>query len=155
MIGGGDWSKDRIIPDCIRSLESGEKIIVRNPNATRPWQHVLDPLGGYLLLGMKLYSDSSFSGSWNFGPNKESIVPVQKLVKKVISVWGSGEWEHPKLKDEPHEAGLLSLNIEKAIKDLNWQPTFLFDKAVSLTIDWYKKDQPKDVCIEQIKEFLE
>jgi CDP-glucose 4,6-dehydratase len=140
VIGGGDWSKDRIIPDIVRALKSGEKIFVRNPAAVRPWQHVLEPLSGYLLTGMLADSDPvKYSGAYNFGPLSGDHVPVQQLVETAIQCWGSGEWINGYDASQPHEAHLLQLSIEKAKKILGWQPKLNSKQAIEWTIDWYKQ----------------
>lgn len=140
VIGGGDWAEDRIVPDCIRSLEAGRAIRVRNPIATRPWQHVLEPLSGYLLLGQKLGlpDGQRFCGAWNFGPAKESNRTVRELVNKVVSVWGGGAAEF----DPPgaggwHEARFLHLNCDKAWQELGWTQTWHFEAGVEQTARWY------------------
>lgn len=157
VIGGGDWQKDRIIPDCIRALESNKPIEIRNPNATRPWQHVLEPLNGYLLLASKMYEDpQKFCGGWNFGPNYNSIIPVGKVGDKVVTQWGSGSWIDLSNKNAPHEAKSLSLDISKAKSYLKWFPLWDTEKAIEKTVDWYKEYKKKDpykICIKQIEEF--
>lgn len=139
VIGGGDWSKDRIIPDIIKSLLSNQPVAVRNPQAVRPWQHVLEPLGGYLLLGEKLAAaPQQYSSAWNFGPLLDDNRPVKELVKTAIDIWGSGSYQMPELKNQPHEATLLKLDISKAIALLNWMPKYNSTEAIGKTIDWYK-----------------
>lgn len=156
VIGGGDWSKDRIIPDIVRALKAGEKIFVRNPHAVRPWQHVLEPLGGYLLTGMLADKDAvAFSGAYNFGPLPTDHVPVQTLVETAISCWGSGEWINGYDAGQPHEAGLLQLSIEKAMKVLGWQPKLNSREAIEWTIDWYKRSPQTvyDFTLQQINKY--
>ena len=157
VIGGGDWQKDRIIPDCIRALENNKPIEIRNPNATRPWQHVLEPLNGYLLLASRMYEDpQKFCGAWNFGPNYDSIIPVGKVADKVVAQWGSGSWSDLSDKNAPHEAKLLSLDISKANSYLKWFPVWDTEKAIEKTVDWYKeykKEDPYRICMNQIEEF--
>ncbi len=140
VIGGGDWSKDRIIPDIIRSLMMSEPISVRNPEAVRPWQHVLEPLSGYLLLGKLLNEEPvKFSGAYNFGPLPNDHLPVKKLVEIALECWGNGSWFDNSDKTQLHEAGLLKLDISKAKKELNWQPKLSSKEAIQWTIDWYKQ----------------
>lgn len=157
VIGGGDWSLDRIIPDSIKSLEANKDIIVRSPKSIRPWQHVLEPLGGYLYLGAKMLEQGTpYTGSWNFGPVYNSIASVEDLVNKVIDYWGSGKWVFQQNNSYSHEAKLLSLDISKAKYELNWQPRWDINKTVEKTIEWYKKYKQTDVynlCIKQIKEY--
>ncbi|MEP6675272.1 MAG: CDP-glucose 4,6-dehydratase [Ferruginibacter sp.] len=142
VIGGGDYSADRIIPDIIKALQHNKVIGVRNPNAVRPWQHVLEPLGGYLLLGGLLNEQAvKFSGAYNFGPEAEGHLIVKNLVEQSIAIWGSGEWEDTSDATQPHEAGLLKLDISKAKKMLDWQPKLNAVKSIEWTINWYR--QPK------------
>lgn len=159
VIGGGDWQKDRIIPDCIRALENNEVIRLRNPNAVRPWQHVLEPLGGYLLLASKMYRNlGKFCGAWNFGPDDTSVTTVKKIADLVISYWGSGSWIDVSDKNKPYEAKLLTLDITKVKSCLEWRPVWNIQKAIKATVDWYKvyKDtNVYEVCLNQIKEFCE
>jgi CDP-glucose 4,6-dehydratase len=139
VIGGGDWSEDRIIPDCIRSLEAEEAIKIRNPNSVRPWQFVLEPLGGYLLLGATMSTDPDrYGGPWNFGPERSSTVTVSELVGLVIDEWGSGSWEPASAGAQVHEAGLLTLDINKARYKLGWSPVLGVKEAVKRTVEWYK-----------------
>ncbi len=160
VIGGGDWSKDRLIPDSISSLLENKDILIRNPYATRPWQHVLEPLGGYLLLGTKLFSSGiEYAGAWNFGPDYNSIVPVMVVVDRVVKEWGSGNWKD--LSDvhrEMHEANLLSLDCTKARTLLKWNHKYDINKCIEVTVDWYKRYKNEDVynlCVEQIKKYCE
>ncbi|MDD2678286.1 MAG: CDP-glucose 4,6-dehydratase [Candidatus Nanoarchaeia archaeon] len=159
VIGGGDWAEDRIIPDCVRFLEKGEKIIVRNPDSTRPWQHVLEPLQGYLLLAHSLYNDSSFSGAWNFGPSKNNIITVKELVDRFLNCWGTGSWAHNGTEHEKkHEMKLLSLDSSKAHFMLGWKPILTFDETIDFIVDWYKNYKKEDayaLALSQIKKFNE
>jgi len=139
VIGGGDWSADRIIPDCIRALMKNEDIEIRNPISTRPWQHVLEPLSGYLMLAQKLYeSPKEFSGSWNLGPSMTSIKTVKELAERIIAIFGAGSIKIGDVDLTKHEAGLLHLNCDKAIHFLGWQPVWDFDQTVFQTVEWYK-----------------
>ena len=139
VIGGGDWAKDRIIPDIINALNNDKPITVRNPQAIRPWQHVLEPLGGYLLLGAKLTENPiKYADAWNFGPMAEDNLSVEDLVKIAIEVWGAGKYDTPALKGQPHEAGLLKLDISKAINELDWKPKWTAKQAIEKTMSWYK-----------------
>jgi len=139
VIGGGDWATDRIVPDIVRSLQANVPVSVRNPKAVRPWQHVLEPLSGYLQLGAKLNKDAiRFGGAWNFGPYAEDNKTVEELVKMAIEIWGSGKFENAKLLNQPHEAGLLRLDINKATNELHWFPKYNAAKAISKTLAWYK-----------------
>jgi CDP-glucose 4,6-dehydratase len=160
VIGGGDWAKDRIVPDCIRALEAGEAIYVRNPHAVRPWQFVLEPLGGYLLLGARMARDPQrYAGAWNFGPEASSVVSVREIVELVLENWGSGTWETPEVHSHPHEAGLLALDINKARYHLGWRPEWTADRAVKETVAWYrqyaKSSSMHRFCVIQIQRYME
>jgi CDP-glucose 4,6-dehydratase len=142
VIGGGDWAPDRIIPDSVRALTAGEPIVVRNPDAIRPWQHVLEPLSGYLRLGARLLSDGrNFAGPWNFGPTDQgSDHPVRWVVERFLGEWGSGTWTTPVGSGaQPHEAHLLSLNSAKARERLGWAPVWEAPTAVRQTASWYRE----------------
>lgn len=140
VIGGGDWSEDRIIPDCIRSIENGIKIKLRNPNATRPWQHVLEPISGYLLLAKKLYEEpTNFQGSWNFGPSTQKVMTVYDVTQSIIKSFGKGEVEILQSENKVHEANLLQLNCDKAHQFLNWFPRWDVEETLSATANWYKQ----------------
>lgn len=158
VIGGGDWAKDRIIPDCIRALEGNNPIEIRSPKSIRPWEHVLEPLSGYLLLGEKISREPlKYSDGWNFGPNLDSIIPVWDIATEVITNYGSGELNDLSDKESLHEAKLLALDISKARFVLGWKPTLDIKKTIKLTVDWYKRYSSEDVydlCVHQIKEFL-
>lgn len=138
VIGGGDWALDRLIPDCVRSINDGIDIEIRNPIAVRPWQHVMEPLSGYLLLGQKLLEEGhKFADGFNFGPNEESVLTVADVAQKVCEYYGKGKVFVGE-KSSLHEAGLLMLNIEKAAKILNWTPTYTASEAIKNTVEWYK-----------------
>jgi len=142
VIGGGDWAQDRIVVDCVRAWSLGETVEIRRPNATRPWQHVLEPLSGYLALGAKLYADSSLSGqSFNFGPRPEQSHTVGKLIDDLSNVWGFKDAKDAFLITQNvsfHEAGLLQLNCDKAIHHLGWLPTLDYMECVSMVGNWYR-----------------
>jgi len=157
VIGGGDWNNDRIIPDIVRSLQQHQVIEVRNPDAVRPWQHVLEPLSGYLQLGVLLDKDSaSFSKPYNFGPFPNDHLTVKQLVETAIESWGSGEWKDTSNPDQPHEAGLLKLDISRAMNELKWTPKLSATAAIGWTIDWYKQsaDNQVDFTFQQIKHYF-
>jgi CDP-glucose 4,6-dehydratase len=148
VIGGGDWSRDRIVPDFIRSLEGGKPIFLRNPGAVRPWQHVLEPLYGYLLLGATMQSRGhSFSGAWNFGPLYGNNLKVQELIQRFIEMGGKGEMKIPENAGDFHEAGLLSLDISKAVHQLGWHPVLDIDTMIRFTLDEYRVD---DLTAEEV-----
>lgn len=161
VIGGGDWAADRLIPDCVRYINEGKQIEIRNPIAVRPWQHVLEPLSGYLLLGQKLFEDGKkYAEGFNFGPNEDSVLKVADVAQKVVEYYGKGEVVVHK-RDDLHEANLLMLNIEKAEKVLGWKPTYSADKAIEKSVEWYKnfyenKEQDMfELTINQISEYEE
>ena len=158
VIGGGDWAKDRIIPDIVRAVEDSNPIQIRNPKAIRPWQFVLDALNGYLLLGQKLMeSPSQYSEAWNFGPEHSSIVDVYHLVSEFVKYYRKGEIQIAEEQNKPHEAGLLLLEINKAVMKLGWKPKFSFSQALKYTAAWYLMYPNSDVynlCVSQIEEFI-
>lgn len=158
VIGGGDWAKDRLIPDCIKSIEKRKTIEIRKPDAVRPWQHVLEPLGGYLLLGERLVDNpQKFSQAWNFGPELESLVTVKTVVEMVIDNYGEGEMEITKSEEQIHETGFLNLDITKAVIELGWKPMLSMSEKIQMTIEWYKKYKNEDVyklCTKQIEMWI-
>jgi CDP-glucose 4,6-dehydratase len=139
VIGGGDWAENRILPDSIKALLKEEPVEIRNPDSVRPWQYVLEPLGGYLLLAEKMLTDPKrFSGPWNFGPGYDGLRTVRELVEEVIKCWGTGTWMNKTVTDKLHEAGLLTLNIDKAKEILKWSPVLHFSQSVEMATEWYK-----------------
>lgn len=139
VIGGGDWSEDRIVPDSIKALQKGEPIFLRNPSSTRPWQHVLEPLSGYMLLAAKLHaSPKACSGSWNFGPDRNAVNTVRDLAERIIFHWGEGGIETAAGREGPYESKLLHLNCDKAFYDLGWHPRWDFERTVAETTLWYR-----------------
>jgi CDP-glucose 4,6-dehydratase len=158
VIAGGDWSKDRIIPDCIRALQKNQPIKIRNPKHTRPWQFVLEPLAGYLLLAATLYGEpEKYSGPWNFGPDLAATVPVDVLVEKIIAAYGQGSWLGEITSGQPLESHSLALDASKAMKKLNWRPVLSLDETVKLTVDWYKFSESNhdlhDFSLQQIEDY--
>ena len=140
VIGGGDWSEDRIIPDCVRAISDSQPITLRSPNSTRPWQHVLEPLSGYLLLAQKLYREPlKWRGSWNFGPDASDVLTVKEVALSMISEFGEGSIEIQNPGTGEHEAGFLKLNCDKAHEILKWWPTWNSRKTLSETANWYKR----------------
>ncbi|MEG0307369.1 MAG: CDP-glucose 4,6-dehydratase [Clostridium sp.] len=156
VIGGGDWSKDRLVPDCIRNLIGHKEIQIRNMESVRPWQHVLEPLSGYLSLALKMYENGvDYCSGWNFGPDNNSTVKVSKICELIVDYWGSGKWVNAHNNDIFHEANLLSLDCTKAKSNLGWKPKLSVEKSVELTIEWYKNYIIKnknmyELCVEQI-----
>tara|TARA_B100000989_G_C19532840_1_gene471121 strand:+ start:10012 stop:11097 length:1086 start_codon:yes stop_codon:yes gene_type:complete len=140
VIGGGDWNKNRLVPDCIKSWSKNESLILRNPESTRPWQHVLEPLRGYIELSKKINSNKKLSGqSYNFGPKINKAYTVVELIKEMSKHWEKVKWKIKKDKYNHYESKLLQLNCKKAKKDLNWSPILNFSQTCYLTIEWYKK----------------
>jgi len=159
VIGGGDWSKDRLIPDAIRALEANEPLIIRNPYATRPWQHVLEPLSGYLILCQALFNyGEKFASGWNFGPRDEDSRTVEEVVNLLISSWGGGVNWRLDVAEQPHEAKLLKLDCSKTHSKLGWTPKWTLETAVQKIIDWQKciqkNDNMQEVCLTQINQYL-
>ena len=167
VIGGGDWAKDRLVPDSIRALQSKKQIAIRNKSATRPWQHVLDPLSGYLTLGAALWQMTNAKtpnvaraeetcSAFNFGPNPESNRTVECVVDEILKHW-PGKWADKPNSAAPHEAGLLNLNIDKAGRVLRWRPVWDFENAVTQTVLWYRgaygKKDPLALTRTQIEHF--
>lgn len=156
VIGGGDWSKDRIVPDCIRSIENEDKIILRNPKSVRPWQHVLDPIFGYLLLTNEIIEKNIKGGAWNFGPDSSIEIDVETLVKFIIKIYGKGSYYIDKTANKYKESSTLSLNIDKVKDKIGWQPILDFETTIDFTVDWYKRyhDEPIfDICLDQIEKY--
>ena len=144
VIGGGDFSKDRLIPDCVKSLEKRKPIVIRNPGYVRPWQHVLDPLYGYLLLGQALHDDKSYSEAFNFGPDSGEVYPVKDVVESFLKYWGDGNWKHLRT-DNLSETEYLALDSAKAKKMLNWKPLLSFEESIKMTVEWYKNYKKADM----------
>lgn len=157
VIGGGDWSLDRIIPDCIRALEADKPIAIRSPKAVRPWQHVLEPLSGYMLLAKRMWEQpTEFCEGWNFGPEASSVHTVWDVASELVHDYGNGKLVDVSDRDAVHEANLLMLNIDKAKQRLGWRPRLDMKTCVALTADWYKRYRTEDVyslCVEEINKY--
>lgn len=139
VIGGGDWAADRIIPDCIRALQAEKPISIRNPHATRPWQHVLEPISGYLLLAARLYEQQHvYDGAWNFGPHVGDVRTVLDVANYIAAGFGHGSVEVNEPHNKPHEAHLLQLNSDKARQLLGWNTRWDFEQTLEATVDWYR-----------------
>lgn len=159
VIGGVDWAVDRLIPDCLQALVHNEKIRIRNPYAIRPWQHVLEPLSGYLLLAQRLYEDGvNFAEGWNFGPNDSDARTVEWIVQKICVEWGNDAAYEVDQGEHPHEAHYLKLDCSKAKAKLNWQPSWNLEEALEKIIAWVHGYQEKAdmrvICLEQIEEYM-
>ncbi len=139
VIGGGDWAADRLVPDIIRALLAGERPLIRAPQSVRPWQHVLEALGGYLLIAQRLLEGrDEVATAWNFGPADEDTQPVGWIVEKMLSAWGAQGWDRPS-GPQPHEAQLLKLDCSKARSELGWRPALKLEQALEWVIDWHKR----------------
>jgi len=159
VIGGGDWADDRLIPDILRSFEKDEPVVIRNPKATRPWQHVLEPLSGYLVLAEKLYKDQEkYAESWNFGPSEKDVKPVDLILDKMISKWPNTSWKLDQ-NSNPHEAGFLKLDIKKAESKLGWRPVWELSYTLEKIIAWHKawlnKEDMQAACLTEIEEYTQ
>ena len=156
VTGGGDWASDRLIPDIMRAITQGKPVNIRNLHAIRPWQHVLEPLSGYLLLAQKLYEEGvTYAEGWNFGPNDEDAKPVQWIVEKLTQAWGEGASWVLDVRDHPHEAHYLKLDCSKAKSRLDWHPRWHLDEALGAIVDWQRAYQDgkaiKAFTLEQIQ----
>lgn len=159
VIGGGDWAADRLIPDFVRAIQQNEKVIIRSPFAIRPWQHVLEPLTGYLILAEKLFKyGDSYSGAWNFGPDDRDAHTVEWIIKKLCDNWGSDISYEVTTSPQPHEANYLKLDCSKAKALLNWNPHWNLEKALISIIDftkaWQNNEDLSQVCFKQIEDYL-
>jgi len=158
VIGGGDWASDRLLPDIIRSILAGEPVQIRNPHAIRPWQHVLEPLSGYLLLAQRLYENGAqYAEGWNFGPADDDARPVEGIVQRFCTGWGDGARYEIDSCEHPHEANFLKLDCSKAKSVLGWHSRWGLDKAIDSIIEWKRacrdnKDL-REVCLSQIQEY--
>ncbi|MFR9619613.1 MAG: CDP-glucose 4,6-dehydratase [Rikenellaceae bacterium] len=158
VIGGGDWSLDRIIPDCMRAIERGEDIEIRSPRSVRPWQHVIEPLSGYMRLAEKMWdAPTEYCEAWNFGPNSEQVKTVMDIAQLVVEKYGRGGVKDVSTSEALHEANLLMLDISKARYRLGWQPRMNADQTIEMTVDWYrryKEESVYDVCVEHLKRYM-
>jgi len=157
VIGGGDWADDRLIPDILRSFENGSPVVIRNPKATRPWQHVLEPLSGYLILTQGLYEEQKkYAEGWNFGPNEQDVKPVDWILDKMILKWPNSSWKLDS-NSSPHEAGFLKLDISKAKSKLGWSPVWGLSQTLEKIISWHQawlnKEDMQVICLTEIKEY--
>jgi CDP-glucose 4,6-dehydratase len=158
VIGGGDWAEDRLVPDIMRSALESRPAAIRNPEAIRPWQHVLNPLSGYLLLVQKLWNGPGYEDGWNFGPDEEDERPVRWLVERLVALWGGDlRWERVGNAGEPRETHTLRLDSSKARRELGWSPRWTLDRALESVVDWYKAfragDDVRQVALEQVRAF--
>lgn len=158
VIGGGDWALDRIIPDCIRAIETGKDIEIRSPWSIRPWQHVLEPLSGYMTLAANMLENpTKYCDGWNFGPTLDSIVPVWDIASMIVQNYGIGTMKDVSNPNDLHEAKLLALEITKARFELGWKPKWNIKQTIKITTEWYSKYQTENVyqlCLKQINEYV-
>ncbi|MFQ3368171.1 MAG: CDP-glucose 4,6-dehydratase [Methylophilaceae bacterium] len=157
VIGGGDWADARLIPDILSSFEKNNPVVIRNPKAIRPWQHVLEPLSGYLILAQKLYNDhTEYAEGWNFGPNEQGLRPVDWILDEMIVNWPGSSWRLDE-KINPHEADILKLDISKAKSKLGWQPIWELGYALKKIVHWHRawinKENMQAICLAEIKEY--
>ncbi|GHT01954.1 CDP-glucose 4,6-dehydratase [Synergistales bacterium] len=160
VIGGGDWAVDRLVPDAMRAFHRGEILKIRMPNAVRPWQHVLDPLYGYMLLAERLFNgDTSYADAWNFGPSAEDSVNVGNIVQHLCDLWGDGVKYEICDSSDFHESSLLRLDASRAIRQLDWMPRLDFKETLSTTVEWYKRafngENPASISNEHIKKYMD
>lgn len=160
VIGGGDWAQDRLVPDILRAFERNEPVVIRNPHATRPWQHVLEPLSGYLTLAERLYSEGqAFAEGWNFGPGEDDARPVQWIVERMVDKWGDNASWRLDTNTNPHEANFLRLDVSKAKTRLKWKPRWDLGEALNYIVEWHRayvsKSDMQAVCLNQIKNYQE
>jgi CDP-glucose 4,6-dehydratase len=158
VIGGGDWANDRLLPDCVRAVLAREKILLRNPHAVRPWQHVLEPLSGYLALAQKLCDDGpAFAEGWNFGPDDRDARPVEWIVRRFCEAWGPGGSYEIDRGDHPHEAHFLKLDCSKARLRLGWSPRWNLEQAVDRVVEWTRAYRENgdlhEACLRQIEQY--
>jgi len=160
VIGGGDWAEDRLIPDFIRAISNGEEVKIRSPYAIRPWQHVLEPLGGYMMLAEKLYTDGpKYAEAWNFGPDDRDAKNVEWIAEKFCSLWGKDASYAIDKNPQPHEANYLKLDCSKAKTELGWTPKWDIEKALGSIVDWYQawinKNDTRELSLQQMKAFFD
>jgi CDP-glucose 4,6-dehydratase len=158
VIGGGDWASDRLIADIVRAFSSGKPLEIRNPAATRPWQHVLEPLRGYLTLAEKLHTGGvRYASAWNFGPHATDAQPVEWIVRYLSTKWGSETQWTLDAHEHVHEAQMLKLDWSKAHAALGWQPVLALPQALDYTLDWYQREsagaRARELCLEQIASY--
>ncbi|WP_321865196.1 CDP-glucose 4,6-dehydratase [Paraburkholderia tropica] len=160
VIGGGDWSADRLVPDAIHAFQNGGSLKIRSPGAVRPWQHVLEPVSGYLVLAQALVEQGvAFDGGWNFGPRDDDARSVREVIDLVVKQWGDGaRWEQDGA-EQPHEAHFLKLDCSKAKQYLGWRPSWHLEHAIGATVDWHRahlaRENMQQVCLNQIQNYVE
>lgn len=158
VIGGGDWALDRLVPDILRAFEQDQAVVIRNPNSTRPWQHVLEPLSGYLMLAERLYTEGqAWAQAWNFGPHEDDAKPVQWIVEHMVKLWGGQVQWRLDGGQHPHEAHYLKLDISKAKSELGWAPRWSLEQALARIVQWHQtwlaQGDVRQTCLNQINEY--
>ena len=158
VIGGGDWADDRLIPDILRSFAKNKPVVIRNPKATRPWQHVLEPLSGYIILAQKMYNtQDKYAEGWNFGPREQDIKPVDWILDRMINKWPNSSWVLDQ-DSNPHETNFLQLDILKAKSKLGWRPVWGLGHTLEKIVDWHRawlnKEDMQDLCLLEIEEYM-
>ena len=158
VIGGGDWAEERLIPDILRAFERNAPVIIRNPKSVRPWQHVLEPLSGYLTLAERLYyKPDGYAEGWNFGPHDNDVRTVEWILEHMVQQWPGAHWQEDNNR-HPHEAGYLKLDISKAKNRLGWQPTWRLEKSLRRIVNWHKawlnKQNMQEVCLQEIRDYM-
>jgi len=159
VVGGGDWALDRLIPDILRAFEKEQPVVIRSPSATRPWQHVLEPLSGYLALAQRLFEKpGDFAEGWNFGPNEEDAKPVSWILDRMVDAWPGSSWQLDQVTNNPHEANYLKLDISKAKSKLHWQPTWDLKHTLENIVQWHRAwlsgDDMQEFSKNEINEFM-
>ena len=158
VLGGGDWADNRIIPDCVRAVIQGEKVVIRNPAAIRPWQHVLEPITMYLRVAELGYNDPKYSDHYNIGPDESQCMPVSHVIKLFQKYWPEMDYVVQQTVNAPHEAGILKLNTQKAQRELQFRPTYTIDRTIAVTVDWYRAfvrgENMQAFTLQQIEDFL-
>jgi CDP-glucose 4,6-dehydratase len=157
VIGGGDWATDRLVPDIVRAMLAGKRPLIRNPNSVRPWQHVMEALGGYLLIAERLLEGhDEFATAWNFGPSEDDSKPVSWIVDRMLEMWGADGFDHPAV-EQPHEATLLKLDCSKARAALGWRPRFNLEKALEKVFEWHRGvavgEDARELSFRQLREY--
>ena len=160
VVGGGDWAEDRLIPDILRAFEKQQPVIIRNPLSTRPWQHVLEPLSGYLVLAQHLWQEGqTFAEGWNFGPKDDDCRPVQWILDRMVHFWGEGAHYEIDKSQQPHEANFLKLDCSKAATRLKWHPQwrleYTLEKIITWHSAWLQEKNMKNCCLEEIKDYMQ
>lgn len=157
VIGGGDWAPDRLVPDIVRALEAYQRPVIRSPGSVRPWQHVLEALGGYIMIAERLLAgDAAAAGGWNFGPADDDTRPVGWIVEQMLAAWGASGWDRP-AGEQPHEAGILKLDCSKVRSELGWRPALSLAQALTKVVEWHRAvsqgADAREICLTQLRDY--